>query len=258
VTAPEQYLDHTAVLTERRGRILVITLNRPEQRNSINSSVSLGLRTAIDVLDSDSHLVAGILTGAGAGFCAGLDLKAVAKEGIPKGLTGFLRKGSTKPLVAAIEGFAVAGGLEIALTCDLIVASRDAVLGVPEAKVGLIAAGGALARLPQHIPYGVAMEMALTGSPITAIDANRYGLVSHLSGPGEALNTALELANRIAANAPLAVIASKQVLRHARGLTEAEFWDMQLPHEQMVFSSEDAKEGPRAFSEKRSPIWRGT
>lgn len=256
--APEPQLDDTAVLTERRGPLLIITLNRPEQRNSINSSVSLGLRTAISLLDSDPHLVLGILTGAGDGFCAGLDLKALAKEGIPKGLTGFLRKGSTKPLIAAIEGFAMAGGLEIALTCDLIVASREAILGVPEAKVGLIAAGGALARLPRHIPYGVAMEMALTGSPVSAIDANRYGLVSHLSDPGEALDTALELADRIAINAPLAVIASKQVLRHSIGLTETEFWEMQLPHEQIVFSSEDAQEGPHAFAEKRSPVWTGT
>lgn len=251
-------LDDTSVLTERKGSLLVITLNRPQQKNAINTSLSVGLRAAIDLLESDPQLVVGVLTGTGDGFCAGLDLKALAAEGIPRGLTGFLRKGSRKPLVAAIEGFAMAGGLEIALTCDLIVASRDAVLGVPEVKVGLFAAGGALARLPRHIPFGVAMEMALTGAPISAIDAHRYGLVGHLSEPGEALATAIKLADRIAVNAPLAVIASKQMLRGSIGMTETEFWEMQSPHEKNVFSSDDAREGPRAFSQKRSPNWTST
>jgi enoyl-CoA hydratase len=198
-----------------------------------------------------------VLTGAGRGFCAGMDLKAFAAVGPPKGFDQFIRNGARKPLIAAVEGFALAGGLEVALTCDLVVAAKGIKLGIPEAGVGLFAAGGALLRLPRRLPYGVAMEMALTADPITAEQAFTYGLVTRLAEKGEAATVALELAERIARNAPLSVAASKQVLRDTQGRTEEEFWDMQAPLVRAVFSSADAKEGPRAFAEKRPPSWSG-
>lgn len=247
-----------AIITERRGPVLVITLNRPEQMNAIDAAMSRGLRAAIAELAADPALTLGILTGRGKGFCAGLDLKAFAKDGPPKDLSGFFREGSSKPLIAAIEGFAYAGGLEIALTCDLIVAARGAKFGIPEAKVGLFAAGGALLRLPRHLPYGVAMEMALTGAPITAEQAHDFGLINKLTEPGEALNTACELADRIARNAPLAIAASKQLIRQSHGVTEAEFWSLQSALVDSVFSSADAKEGSTAFAQKRVPAWTGS
>jgi enoyl-CoA hydratase len=177
---------------------------------------------------------------------------------MPKGLFHFLRVGSEKPLIAAIEGFALAGGLEIALVCDLLVAARDATLGVPETKVGLFPGGGALLRLPQQLPHGVVVEMALTGSPISAELAYRYGLVTRLTGPNEASDSAIDLAESIAGNAPLGVRASKQVIRRSKGLTEEEFWEMQNPFSQSVFSSQDSKEGASAFAERREPRWTGT
>lgn len=258
MTGPTSPIDPDAVLTEVRGRVMIITLNRPGHKNAINTSMSLGLCNAIDKLDSDPNLAVGVLGGSGEGFCSGLDLKLLAKEGMPKGLFGFCRDGSKKPLIAAIEGFALAGGLEVALTCDLLVAANGAMFGIMETKVGLFAAGGALLRLTRHLPYGVAMEMALTATPIFADEAYRYGLVTHLSEPGRTLDTAFELATRIAGNAPLGVMASKQVLRQALGRTEEEFWEMQLPHIKSVFSSSDAKEGPLAFAQKREPQWTGT
>ena len=245
------------VLTERRGRVLVITLNRPESRNAINTELAEGLARAIEELDGDDDLTVGVLTGAGTGFCSGMDLKAFAAGQPPKGFMTFLEKGSVKPLVAAVERYAVAGGLEVALTCDLVVAARGARLGIPEVTVGLLAAGGGLLRLPRRLPYGVAMEMALTGDPITAEEGHAHGLVSRLAEPGEALDAALALAERVAKNAPLAVIASKHLVRGSQGRTEAEFWEWQQPQVGPVFRSEDAKEGPRAFAEKRPPAWSG-
>lgn len=245
------------VLTETRGRVLVITLNRPDARNAINTDLAQGLLDAIARLDTDPDLAAGVLTGAGRGFCAGMDLKAFAAQGEPEGFETFLQRGSTKPLIAAIEGFALAGGLEVALTCDLLVAARDAKLGIPEVGVGLFAAGGALLRLPRRLSYGVAMELALTGEPISAEQAHGCGLITRLTDNGHAVTVALELAERITRNAPLAVAATKQVIRDAHGLTEAEFWLMQARSIAQVFRSEDAKEGPSAFAEKRPPCWSG-
>ena len=246
------------VLTERCGRVLVITLNRPESRNAINTELAEGLVRAIDELDGDDGLTVGVLTGAGSGFCSGMDLKAFAAGQPPTGFMAFLENGSTKPLIAAIERFAVAGGLEVALTCDLVVAAGGARLGIPEVAVGLFAAGGGLFRLPHRLPYGVAMEMALTGEPITAEQAHELGFVARLTEPGKALDAALALAERIARNAPLAVAASKHLVRASQGCTEAEFWERQRPHIAPVFRSNDAKEGPRAFAEKRMPVWTGT
>jgi len=246
------------VLTERRGRVLVITLNRPEAMNAINGALSEGLRSAVQELDSDSGLTAGVVTGAGKGFCSGMDLKAFSRGEDIGPMLEFVQNGAAKPLVGAIEGFALAGGLELALSCDLLVAARWAKLGIPEVGVGLFAAGAGLFRLPGRVGYGTAMEMAITGDPITAEEAADHGLVSRLTEPGEALSAALVLAERIARNAPLAVAASKQLIRATQGATEEELWKIQRPHMATVWKSNDAKEGPRAFAEKRPPEWTGT
>jgi enoyl-CoA hydratase len=168
-----------------------------------------------------------------------------------------VRRSSAKPLIAAIEGFAVAGGLEIALACDLIVAARGAKLGIPEVKRSLVAAGGALLRLPRRIPYHVAMELALTGDPITAERASELGLVNRLAEPGDAVQTALGLAAEIAVNAPLALIASKRIMQEQYDWSAAEMWEAQSAISDPVFVSEDAREGATAFAEKRPPVWRG-
>jgi enoyl-CoA hydratase len=246
-----------AVLTETRGRVLLITLNRPEAMNAIDTDLAQGVLAAVTQLDSDDGLTAGVMTGAGRGFCAGMDLKAFAKSGPPKGMGEFFRDGARKPLIAAIEGFCLAGGLEMALSCDLLVAANNVKFGIPEAGVGLFAGGGALIRLPGRVGVMRAMEMALTADPISAEEAHAIGLVSRLTEPGKALDAAIELAERIARNAPLSVAASKDIIRGTQGLTEAEAWDYQLPLFNSVFTSEDAKEGPRAFAEKRAPEWSG-
>jgi len=248
----------SAVLTERRGRVMVITLNRPEAMNAINGALSEGLRSAVQELDSDSGLTAGVVTGAGKGFCSGMDLQAFSRGEDIGPMLEFVQNGATKPLVGAIEGFALAGGLELALSCDLLVAARGAKLGIPEVGVGLFAAGAGLFRLPGRVGYGTAMEMAITGDPITAEEAADHGLVSRLTEPGGALGEALALAERIARNAPLAVAASKQLIRASQGATEEELWKIQRPHMATVWKSDDAKEGPRAFAEKRPPEWTGT
>ncbi len=247
-----------AVLTEVRGRVLVITLNRPDQMNAINTALSQGLLAAVDQLDNDPGLTVGVLTGAGRGFCAGMDLKAFATEGPPLGMDKFIRNGSKKPMIAAIEGFALAGGLELALSCDLLVAATGVKIGIPEVGVGLFAAGGGLLRLPRVLPYGVAMELALTADPITAEQAHAYGLVARVSEKGGSLDAAVALAERIAKNAPLGVAASKQLMKASLDQTEAEFWAYQAPLVGTVFSSKDAKEGPAAFAQKRQPNWSGS
>ncbi len=250
--------ENNAVLTETRGRVLLITLNRPEAMNAVNTDLAQGLISAVEQLDTDDGLTAGVLTGSGRGFCSGMDLKAFATGGPPKGFDQFLENGARKPLIAAIEGFALAGGLEIALTCDLLVAAEDAKIGIREVKVGLFAAGGALLRLPRRLPYAVAMEMALTGNPISADDSKSYGLVSRVTEKGGTVEAALELAEAIAENAPLAVAASKALIQAQQGITEEEFWELQKPYMASVFRSNDAMEGPASFAEKRSPNWTGT
>jgi enoyl-CoA hydratase len=251
--------DEPAVLTERRGRVLLVTLNRPDAMNAINGALSSGLVAAMEELDGDAGLTAGVLTGAGRGFCSGMDLKAFARgEDIGPMMT-FIRHGARKPLIGAIEGFAIAGGLELALTCDLLVAAKGAKLGIREVKVGLFAAGGGVFRLPNRVGFAKAMEMALTGDNITAEEAHELGMVSELTESGGAVEAAIALAERIAQNAPLAVAASKQLVRAAsEGYDESELWKMQEPLMAQVFSSNDAKEGPRAFAEKRAPDWTGT
>jgi len=253
--------EEQAVLTERRERILVIKLNRPEQRNAVNAAVAAGIAVALDLLDSDGELSLGVLTGEGKGFCAGMDLKAFVAGESPhvgdRGFAGITRRASAKPLIAAIEGFAVAGGLEIALACDLIVAARGARLGIPEVKRSLVAAGGALLRLPRAVPRAIAMELALTGDPITAERAHELGLLNRLAEPGRALETALELADAIAVNGPLALAATKRIMVESVDWPEHEFFERQAEIAGPVMSSEDAREGARAFAEKRPPQWRG-
>jgi enoyl-CoA hydratase len=248
-----------AVLVERRDRIMIITLNRPEAMNAINGALSHGLLNAVKELDADSSLTAGIITGNGRGFCSGMDLKAFARGEDIGPLTTFIREGSKKPLIAAIEGFALAGGCEIALTCDLLVAGKGAKIGIREVKVGLFAAAGGVFRLPARVGYTKAMEMAVTGEPITAEVALESGMLSELTEQGGALEAAIGWAERIAENAPLAVAASKSLVRSAaQGYDEQTLWEMQIPLQKEVFSSNDAKEGPVAFAEKRAPNWTGT
>lgn len=249
------------VLTEQRDDVLLVTLNRPDQRNAVNAALAEGIAAALDELDATPELRVGILSGAGKGFCAGMDLKAFVAGERPhigdRGFAGITQRAAEKPLIAAIEGFAVAGGLEVALSCDLIVAARGARLGIPEVKRGLVAAAGALLRLPQRIPYHVAMELALTGEPITAERAAELGLVNRLAEPGEAVAEAFELARQIAANGPLALAASKRILVEASGWSRDEMWTRQGEIAGPAIASEDAREGSRAFTEKRPPVWRG-
>jgi enoyl-CoA hydratase len=253
--------DEKAVLTERRDGVLLITLNRPDARNAVNAALAHGVADALDELDADDELRIGVLTGAGKGFSSGMDLKAFVKGERPyvedRGFAGITQRSSDKPLIAAIEGFAVAGGFEIALSCDLIVAARGTRLGIPEAKRSLVAAAGALIRLPKRIPYHVAMELALTGDPIDAERAAELGLVNRLTEPGGAVDGALELAAAIAKNGPLALTASKQIIRSSLDWTEAEAWQKQGEIAGPVMVSEDAREGAIAFAEKRDPVWKG-
>ncbi len=253
--------ENDAVLTERRGRVLLITINRPDQRNAVNAAVATGIAAALDELDADPELSVGVITGAGKGFCAGMDLKAFVAGERPhvesRGFAGITQRAADKPLIAAVEGFAVAGGLEVALACDLIVASRGTRLGIPEVKRSLVAAGGALLRLPRSLPRNVAMELALTGDPIEADRAYELGLVNRLAEPGEALTAALELAETIAANAPLALAATKRIMVESGDWPDSEFFERQQPIHEPVFNSEDAREGATAFAERRDPVWKG-
>jgi enoyl-CoA hydratase len=249
------------VLTERRDGVLLITLNRPDARNAVNQALAEGVAAALDALDADDDLSVGVITGAGKGFSAGMDLKAFVTGQRPwvgdRGFGGIVQRSARKPLIAAVEGFAMAGGLEIALACDLIVASRDARLGIPEVKRSLVAAAGALRRLPQRVPLNVAMELALTGDPISGERGYEIGLVNRVTDPGAAVDAALELAAAIARNGPLALDATKDILYRQEDWSDEEFWREQREIVEPVMASEDAREGAVAFSEKRDPVWRG-
>jgi enoyl-CoA hydratase/carnithine racemase len=249
------------VLAERRGNVLLITINRPEVRNAVNGAVAEGIAGALDELDGDETLSVGVLTGAGGFFCAGMDLGAFVKGESPwfgdRGFAGIAQRAAKKPLIAAIEGFAVAGGMEIALACDLIVAANGAKMGIPEAKRSLVAAGGALLRLPQRMPYHVVMELALTGDPMPAERFHEFGVVNRLAEPGSAVDVAIELAEKLAKSGPLAVIASKRILQEQYDWSTAEMWEKQGAISGPVFASEDSKEGANAFKEKREPQWKG-
>src|SRR5271168_3391473 len=249
------------LLLERAEGILTITINRPGQKNAVDHEVSVKLGAALDTLDSDPNLSAGILTGAGGSFCAGMDLKAFARGELPvlagRGLGGLTRAIVRKPLIAAVEGWAVGGGFELALACDLIVAAEDAHFGFPEVTRGLVASEGGLIRLPRHLPYHIAMGVLLTGEPLPATVAKDYGLVNELARSGAALTVATALAGRVAANAPLALAAVKAVVQAADGLDETAAFSRQDKLIAGVPGSEDAHEGATAFAEKRPPVWRG-
>lgn len=249
------------ILTERRGRTLVITINRPEARNAFNTAVSQGLADGMDELDETPELSVAIVTGAGGNFCAGMDLKAfIAGEvpSIPGRGIGFTERPPRKPVIAAVEGYALAGGTEIVLATDLVVASKVAKFGIPEVKRGLVAAGGGLLRLPNRIPYQKALELALTGDSFTAEEAAQWGFVNVLTEPGGALEGALALADRITANGPLAVAVTKEVIVKSGQWSESEMWSKQQELILPVFASKDAMEGATAFAEKRAPNWTGS
>ncbi len=249
------------VLLQRDGGVLTITINRPATRNAVDMAVAKSLADAIDQLDADDSLVVGVLTGAGNTFCSGMDLKAFSRGELPsiegRGFAGFTEAPPAKPIIAAVEGWALAGGCELALAADMIVAADDARFGLPEVKRGLVARAGGLLRLPKVLSYPVALRMALTGEPMTAADAYQLGLVVELTEPGRALEAALSLADTIAANAPLAVRATKRIMADSVGWTAAPDFARQRAAAQHAFDSEDAKEGALAFAEKRAPVWKG-
>lgn len=249
------------VLVERDGAVLVITLNRPQVRNAINRALSEGVAAALDELDEDPALVVGVLTGAGGTFSSGMDLKAFLAGERPeiegRGLGGLTSAPPAKPLIAAVEGWALAGGCEVALTCDLVVAAEDATFGIPEVRRGLVAGAGGLVRLPRQIPPRIAMEYALTGAGMRAGDAHRWGLVNRLTPPGAALRGALELAAEICANAPLAVQLTKRIMTESADWSLAEAWGRQASWVDALLATDDAREGAAAFAEKRPPRWSG-
>lgn len=249
------------VLVDAADGVMTITLNRPEAKNAANRALAEGIAAAMDELDSNDSIQVAILTGAGGTFCAGMDLKAFVSGEVPmvegRGFAGVAEQPPRKPLIAAVEGFALAGGLELALACDLIVSAENAKFGIPEVKRGLVAGAGGLLRLPRQIPPRLAMELALTGDFIDAPRAYEMGLINRVVEPGKALDAARELAARISANGPLAVRVTKEILVSSPDWTQDEMWQKQQTLMQPIFTSEDAVEGAKAFAEKRQPVWTG-
>jgi enoyl-CoA hydratase len=252
-----------AFATEVRGRVLVMRLDRPEARNAINAETSAALEAAIDRLEADDDLWVGILTHTGPVFCAGADLKVVASgggRGIATergGFAGICNRRRVKPIIAALEGAAVAGGCEIALACDVIVATAAVSFSIPEAKRALVATGGGPFRLTQVVGPKLANELVMTGDPLDATRAHALGMVNQLVEPGRALDAALALAERINANAPLAVRESLALSREAVDRPEADSWAATAAASRRNAATEDFTEGPRAFVEKRPPRWTG-
>ncbi|PZT86068.1 MAG: enoyl-CoA hydratase [Citromicrobium sp.] len=248
------------VLTEVDDGILIVTINRPEAKNAMNKAAAEGIAAAMDRLDREDDLRVGILTGAGGTFCSGMDLKGFLRGESPvvegRGFGGVVQAPPRKPLIAAVDGYALAGGLELMIACDLVVANKDAQFGIPEAKRGLVAAAGGVMMLPDQIPERIAMELALTGEFIGADRAYELGLINRIAD-GSALDGAKQLAASIAANGPLAVRVSKQILKESRGWAMEERYDRQAQLIGPVFMSEDAREGAAAFAEKRKPNWKG-
>lgn len=251
------------VLTEvLDGGVFVITINRPEARNAVNMAVTLAVAAAIDELERRDDLRVGVLTGAGGTFCAGADLKALAATGVRpriegRGLAGLTEAPPKKPLIAAVEGYALGGGFEIALACDLVVAAETAQFGLPETKRGLIASAGGVMRLPRQMPWRVAAELVLTGDMLTPARAYAFGLINQVTPQGGALEGALQFARKICANGPLAVMASKRIMSESADWLSTEMFARQAPIVDAVFKSEDAHEGATAFAEKRAPAWKG-
>jgi enoyl-CoA hydratase len=250
-----------AVLTEVDGGVAVITINRPEAKNAVNSAVANGIAAALDEFDARKDVSVLVLTGAGGTFCAGMDLKGFLTGDSPiaegRGFGGITERPPVKPIIAAIEGYALAGGFELALACDLIVASSEAKFGLPEVTRGLVAGAGGLLRLPRRIPYHAAMEVALSGGHFPAARLAEWGLVNRVAEPGEALSAARELAGRIAGNAPLALAATKRVIVESADWDSSEQFAKQGEIINPVFVSKDAMEGAAAFAEKRRPEWSG-
>ena len=250
-----------AVTVEVDGGVAVITINRPQARNAVNEAVASGVAAAIDELDLRPDVAALVLTGAGGTFCAGMDLKGFLTGENPtaggRGFGGITGRPPVTPIIAAVEGYALAGGFEIALACDLIVASEEATFGLPEVTRGLVAAAGGLFRLPRRVPYHLAMEIALTGGHVPAPRLHQAGLVSALVPAGEALGAARALATKVAANAPLAVAATKRIIVESADWPSGEAFDRQNAISGPVFTSADAREGAAAFAQKRPPVWRG-
>jgi len=254
--------DPQGIVVEHRGRVAVVSIDRPERRNAVDLATAREISAALDELDERDDLTVGIITGRGGSFCAGMDLKALQETGErpidPKrGPFGLCEAPPAKPLIAAVEGAAVGGGCEIALACDLIVAAADAAFGLPEVKRGLVAGAGGVLRLPRRLPRGIALELAVTGERLEARRAAELGMVNRLAAPGQALAAALELAESIAANAPLAVRTSKWVVNASAGWDEGEMFERQAEPVQRVRESADATEGVQAFLERRPPRWQG-
>jgi enoyl-CoA hydratase len=251
----------TEVRTEKIGSSLLITIDRPKARNAVNAAVAKGLAAAIDQLEGDPELRVGVLTGAEGTFSAGMDLKAALAGESPeipgRGFGGLTEAETTKPLIAAVEGWAMGGGFELALGCDLIVAAEDAKFGLPEVKRGLIAAGGGVIRLPKRIGHHLAMEFLLTGEPVSGKRAGELGLANRVVPAGDAAAVALQLAEQLAANAPLALAAVKKVVRAADGVSDAEAFTAQRKEMAQLMGSADVREGMTAFAERRAPVWQG-
>ena len=252
--------DAAEVFTEVEGGVLIVTINRPEAKNAMNKAAAEAISAAMDRLEAEDDLRVAILTGAGGTFCSGMDLKGFLRGESPsvpgRGFGGLSQWTPGKPVIAAVDGYALAGGMELALSCDLIVANVNSKFGIPEAKRGLAAAAGGLIKLPRQIPPRIAMELALTGDFIDAQRAYELGFINRIV-EGPAIDGAREMAARIAENGPLALIASKAIIRNSHEWTEAEMWDKQAAYIGPVFTSSDAREGAAAFAEKRKPNWQG-
>ncbi len=249
------------VLVDVADGVMTITINRPEAKNAVNKAVAEGISAAIDELESNNDLRVAIITGSGGTFCSGMDLKAFVTGELPvvegRGFAGLVEYLVKKPVIAAVEGYALAGGFEVAISCDLIVVSEEAKFGIPEVKRGLAAAGGGLIKLPKQIPARIAMELALTGDFISAGRAYELGLVNQVVPAGTTLEAAKALAAKIAANGPLAVAASKQVVAKAQDWDSDDMFARQQKIVLPVLTSEDAIEGATAFAQKRAPNWKG-
>ncbi|HXP19026.1 MAG TPA: crotonase/enoyl-CoA hydratase family protein [Streptosporangiaceae bacterium] len=250
-----------AVLTEVSGGVAVITINRPQARNAVNGDVARGIAAAVAEFDGRADISVLVLTGAGGTFSAGMDLKGFLAGDAPiadgRGFGGIVERPPAKPVIAAVEGYALAGGFELALACDLVVASEEARFGLPEVRRGLVAGAGGLLRLPRRVPYHLAMEIALTGEHFPAARLAAAGLVSRLVPAGQALDAAVELAGQVALGAPLALAATKRVIVESADWPAAEAFARQGEIIGPIFGSKDAMEGAIAFAEKRAPAWRG-